>query len=319
MEFLLCSCVKILIDVYNNRVENERVNVMQFLKRKDTWISVLMVILGTFLYALTVNALVIPNTLGEGGATGMTLIIYYWMGWNPSIVSFILNALLLVIGWRHLERRQIFYTIISMFVMSFALEYTTHFSFISTNTLVAPIAAGVMSGVAIGIVSLGGGTTGGTEIIAWIMKKYLGIGISAGLLLIDILVVIPLTVQIGFEKSILTLVMLYVMSKVLNFVIEGFNPKKSIVIISKQHEEIAAKIQEKVDRGITILDGKGYYSKEAHQILYIVINRHQLINVQNIIYELDPQAFVIITDVQQVIGEGFTFYLNEEEVKLTTK
>lgn len=319
MEFLHCSCVKILIDVYNNKVENERVNVMQFLKRKDTWISVLMVILGTFLYALTVNALVIPNTLGEGGATGMTLIIYYWMGWNPSIVSFILNALLLVIGWRHLERRQIFYTIISMFVMSIALEYTTHFSFISTNTLVAPIAAGVMSGVAIGIVSLGGGTTGGTEIIAWIMKKYLGIGISAGLLLIDILVVIPLSVQIGFEKSILTLVMLYVMSKVLNFVIEGFNPKKSIVIISKQHEEIAAKIQEKVDRGITILDGKGYYSKEAHQILYIVINRHQLINVQNIIYELDPHAFVIITDVQQVIGEGFTFYLNDEDVKLTNK
>ena len=108
--------------------------------------------------------------------------------------------------------------------------------------------------------------------------------------------------------------MLYVMSKVLNFIIEGFNPKKSITIISKQHEAIAAAIQEKVDRGITILDGKGYYSREAHQILYIVINRHQLINVQNIIYELDPKAFVIITDVQQVIGEGFTFYLSDEDV-----
>lgn len=300
--------------MYNNEVENERVSFMQFLKRKDTWISVLMVILGTFLYALTVNALVIPNTLGEGGATGMTLIIYYWMGWNPSIVSFILNALLLVIGWRHLERRQIFYTIVSMFVMSIALEYTADVVFVSSNSLVAPIAAGVTSGIAIGIVSLGGGTTGGTEIIAWIMKKYLGVGISAGLLLIDILVVIPLSLQIGLERSVLTLVMLYVMSKVLNFVIEGFNPKKSITIISKKHQEIAAKIQKKVDRGITILDGKGYYSKEPHQILYIVINRHQLINVQNIIYELDPHAFVIITDVQQVIGEGFTFYLNEEDV-----
>ena len=273
-----------------------------------------MVIIGTFLYALTVNAVVIPNTLGEGGATGMTLMIFYWLGWNPAIVSFVLNAILLVIGWRHLEKRQIMYTIVSMVVMSVALEYTNGFSFVSDNTVVAAVAGGVLSGLAIGIVSLGGGTTGGTEIIAWIMKKYLGIGVSAGLLLIDFLVVAPLTVQIGLEKAILTLIMLYVMSKVLNFIIEGFNPKKSITIISKQHEAIAAAIQEKVDRGITILDGKGYYSREAHQILYIVINRHQLINVQNIIYELDPKAFVIITDVQQVIGEGFTFYLSDEDV-----
>lgn len=273
-----------------------------------------MVIIGTFLYALTVNAVVIPNTLGEGGATGMTLMIFYWLGWNPAIVSFVLNAILLVIGWRHLEKRQIMYTIVSMVVMSVALEYTTGFSFVSDNTVVAAVAGGVLSGLAIGIVSLGGGTTGGTEIIAWIMKKYLGIGVSAGLLLIDFLVVAPLTFQIGLEKAILTLIMLYVMSKVLNFIIEGFNPKKSITIISKQHEAIAAAIQEKVDRGITILDGKGYYSREAHQILYIVINRHQLINVQNIIYELDPKAFVIITDVQQVIGEGFTFYLSDEDV-----
>ncbi|MRI81215.1 DUF2179 domain-containing protein [Aerococcaceae bacterium DSM 109653] len=287
---------------------------MRFLKSKDTWISILMVIIGTFLYALTVNAVVIPNTLGEGGATGMTLMIFYWLGWNPAIVSFVLNAILLVIGWRHLEKRQIMYTIVSMVVMSVALEYTTGFSFVSDNTVVAAVAGGVLSGLAIGIVSLGGGTTGGTEIIAWIMKKYLGIGVSAGLLLIDFLVVAPLTVQIGLEKAILTLIMLYVMSKVLNFIIEGFNPKKSITIISKQHEAIAAAIQEKVDRGITILDGKGYYSREAHQILYIVINRHQLINVQNIIYELDPKAFVIITDVQQVIGEGFTFYLSDEDV-----
>lgn len=292
----------------------ERVSRLRFLKSKDTWISILMVIIGTFLYALTVNAVVIPNTLGEGGATGMTLMIFYWLGWNPAIVSFVLNAILLVIGWRHLEKRQIMYTIVSMVVMSVALEYTTGFSFVSDNTVVAAVAGGVLSGLAIGIVSLGGGTTGGTEIIAWIMKKYLGIGVSAGLLLIDFLVVAPLTVQIGLEKAILTLIMLYVMSKVLNFIIEGFNPKKSITIISKQHEAIAAAIQEKVDRGITILDGKGYYSREAHQILYIVINRHQLINVQNIIYELDPKAFVIITDVQQVIGEGFTFYLSDEDV-----
>lgn len=294
---------------------------MHFLKNKDIWKSIIMVIIGTFLYALTVNWVIIPNMLGEGGATGMTLGIYYWLGWSPALVSFAINALLLLIGWRYLDKVTIFYTIISMFVMSFALEYVKPTAFITDNTLVAAITGGAMSGLAIGIVNLGGGTTGGTEIVAWIMKKYFGIAISAGLLIIDVLVVTPLTFQIGLERGALTIIMLYVMSKVLNFVIEGFNPKKSITIISQHHEEIAQHIQRRIDRGITVLNGNGYYSKQEHKILYVVISRQQLMPIQNVIHEIDPKAFVIIADVHQVMGEGFTFYLNDEalEIESTTK
>lgn len=287
---------------------------MQLLKRKDVWVSILMVVIGTFLYALTVNLVIIPNRLGEGGATGMTLGIYYWLGWSPAIVSLAINSLLLLIGWRYLDKKTILYTLVSMFVMSLSLEYLKVPEFITENTLVAAILAGAMSGLAIGIVNLGGGTTGGTEIIAWIMKKYLGVAIPVGLLLIDVVVVTPLTFQIGLEKGVLTIIMLYVMSKVLNFILEGFNPKRSITIISQQHETIAEEIQRRIDRGITVINGSGYYSKQEHKILYVVINRYQLLPLQNIIHEIDPQAFVIITDVQQVLGEGFTFYLKDDSI-----
>ena len=99
--------------------------------------------------------------------------------------------------------------------------------------------------------------------------------------------------------------------KYINFILEGFNPRKAIMIISNQYELIGQKIQEQLDRGITVLDGHGFYSKDKRQVLYVVVNRQQLMPIQRIIHEIDPNAFVIITDVNQVIGEGFTFYFDD--------
>ncbi len=102
----------------------------------------------------------------------------------------------------------------------------------------------------------------------------------------------------------------------INFILEGFNPRKAIMIISDKYDEIGQRIQTDLDRGITVLDGHGFYSKEKRQVLYVVVSRQQLMPVQRIIHEYDPEAFVIITDVNQVIGEGFTFYLDDNGNKL---
>ena len=148
------------------------------------------------------------------------------------------------------------------------------------------------------------------------LHKYLGWNISSSLLAIDFVIVTPLTFVIGLEKSVLTLLMLFVASKVINFILEGFNPRKALIIISNENESIGKEIQEKMDRGITVLDGHGFYSKEAKKVLYVVVNRQQLMPVQRIIHEHDSNAFVIISDVNQVIGEGFTFYFDDNGNKL---
>lgn len=273
--------------------------------------SLTLVIGGSFIFAAAINAFTIANHLGEGGVTGITLFLYYTLGWSTAVTNFVINSFLMVIGYRFLERKTILYTLLSIATMSLFLDLTKMWSLPMESPLVAAIASGVAIGLSIGLVILGNGTTAGSDIVAMICKKYFGMNIAATLLTIDVLVVTPLSFVIGIENAVITLAMLYIASRVMNFVLEGFNPRKSVMIISQKHKEISEALTKSVDRGITILSGKGYYSNEDKQILYIVINRLQLLPVERIVQEIDPKAFVIITEVQQVLGEGFTFRLDK--------
>lgn len=270
-----------------------------------------LVLIGTFVFSIAVNSIVIPNQLGEGGVTGITLLLFYIFDISPALSNFIINAVIMLIGWRFLEKETIFYTIVAIISMSLFLEFVFLPSFIPTNSLLGPLASGFLIGLGIGIVILGHGTTAGVDIIALIINKYLGLQVSIALLILDVLIVIPLTIVIGLEKGLLTLISLYITSKILNFVMEGYNPKKAIMVVSNKHDEIAEEIMKRVDRGITVLKGYGYYSKAEKEVLYVVINRIQLIKVQRIINEIDSNAFVTVTGIQQVLGEGFTFNLDQ--------
>ena len=284
---------------------------------KDTLKSFILVTLGCFLFSYTINALVIANHFGEGGITGVTLLGYYTLQIDPALSNLILNGFLLIVGYRYLERKTMVYTVLAVIELPTFIKVTQDWPvFVPENLVVAGVAAGALVGVALGLVILGKGTTAGTDIIAMMMHKYLGWSVSSSLLMIDFIIVTPLAFVIGLEKAVLTLIMLFIASKVINFILEGFNPRKAIMIISDKYDEIGQRIQMDLDRGITVLDGHGFYSKEKRQVLYVVVSRQQLMPVQRIIHEYDPEAFVIITDVNQVIGEGFTFYLDDNGNKL---
>ncbi|MBG9978338.1 YitT family protein [Ruoffia tabacinasalis] len=270
-----------------------------------------LVLIGTFIFSIAINSIVIPNQLGEGGVTGITLLLFYVFDISPSLSNFIINAIIMLIGWKFLEKETIFYTLVAIVSMSLFLEFVFLPSFIPTNSLLGPLASGFLIGLGIGIVILGHGTTAGVDIIALIINKYMGLQVSIALLILDVMIVIPLTVVIGLEKGLLTLISLYITSKILNFVMEGYNPKKAIMVVSNKHDEIAEEIMKRVDRGITVLKGYGYYSKAEKDVLYVVINRIQLIKVQRIINDIDSNAFVTVTGIQQVLGEGFTFNLDQ--------
>ena len=280
--------------------------------KKDTLKSFVLVTLGCFLFSYVINAIVIANHFGEGGITGVSLLGYYTLQIDPALSNLILNGFLLIIGYRYLEKKTMMFTVVAVIELPLFIKLTQDWQvFVPENIVVAGVAAGVLVGVALGLVILGKGTTAGTDIIAMMMHKYLGWSVSSSLLIIDFIIVSPLAFVIGLEKAVLTLIMLFVASKVINFILEGFNPRKAIMIISDKYNEIGQRIQTDLDRGITVLDGHGFYSKEKRQVLYVVVSRQQLMPVQRIIHEYDSEAFVIITDVNQVIGEGFTFYLDD--------
>ena len=267
----------------------------------------MLIIIGSVLYATSVNVFTVPNDLAEGGLTGFSLILFYLIDIPPSYTIFIINIFILAVGYKFLDKQTLHYTLVANAIISVMLLVVTGYQFIPETTLLAPIGSGIFMGAGIGLIMLGHGTTAGSDIIAKLMEKYLGINIPTGLLMIDVFIVLPSAFIIGAENAFLTLINLYIQSKVIDFILEGLNPRKSIFIISKKHIEIAEAIENQLGRGITILDGRGYYTKEKKDILYIIISRRELLPIKRIVEAIDPNAFMTISHVQEVTGEGFSY------------
>jgi uncharacterized membrane-anchored protein YitT (DUF2179 family) len=272
---------------------------------KKRLVDFLFIILGSFIFALAINLFVIPNELGEGGVTGITIISFYLFGWSPGLVNLIINALLLIVGYKFLNRTTTIYTIIAVLFHSLFLYLTESWSISSDEIIVNAVFGGVFAGVGIGLIIRVGGTTAGSTILARITQKYLGWSISYGLLFFDLIIALSSYFIIGAEKLMLTIVMLYIGTKVMEFIIEGLNSKKAVTIISKEPDQIAQKVNDIMHRGVTVYAGHGYYTKEPKNILYIVISNQEVVKLKKIVKAADKNAFIAIHDVRDVFGEGF--------------
>ncbi|CAM2361531.1 YitT family protein [Listeria seeligeri] len=281
------------------------------MKKKTGW-NIAKIVVGALIFSLAVNVFAIPNNLGEGGVTGLTMMLYYLLGWTPAVTTLIFNGILLVIGYKFLDRMTIVWTIVAISFTSLFLHFSEPLAFVANQTIVAAIFAGILMGIGMGLIMNGGGTTAGSAILAKIANKYLGWNTSYALLFFDLIVVIPSVFVIGFENMLFTVASLYISTKVLDFILEGYNPKKSVTIISDHYEEIATEIDATLERGITLFNGQGFYMRQDKKILYIVISRDQLLPLTKIVNKYDEKAFFIINDVQSVVGEGFTKQITSE-------
>ena len=275
--------------------------------------SIFLCTIGAFIFSIAINTFSIPNHLGEGGVTGIGLMIYYLSDIPVSITTMVLNAFILAIGYRYLDKKTMGLTIFSTVMVSVFLELTYGWAFVMTNPILAPICSGALIGLSLGIIMQAGGSTAGTDIIALILNKYLGWSTATALVVIDVLIVGPSIFIIGLENVVLTVVHLYIQTKVLNFILEGFNPKKSVFIISDHYEEIAREIDRVIGRGMTLFEASGYYRKDNKKVIMVVINRQQIMPLNKLIISIDDKAFVVISEVQNVVGEGFSYIISDEE------
>ncbi|GKU82631.1 UPF0750 membrane protein YxkD [Niallia sp. NCCP-28] len=269
------------------------------------WKDIAIIIFGSFLFAIAVNVFVIPNDLGEGGVTGITIILYYLFYWAPGIVNFTINAFLLAIGYRFLDKLTCIYTIIAVLFNSLFLHFTESWQIESDEVVINAVFGGILAGVGIGMILKVGGTTAGTTILARIANKYLDWNVSFSLLFFDLIVAFSSYFIIGAEKLMITIVMLYIATKVMEFIIEGLNPKKAVMIVSAKQSDIAERVNEEMDRGVTVMYGRGFYTQNAKEILYIVISKQEMVVLKRIVKDVDDQAFITIHDVRDVFGKGF--------------
>lgn len=282
------------------------------MKRK-TSTSIILCTIGAFIFSIAINTFSIPNNLGEGGVTGIGLMMYYLTNIPVSVTTIVLNGFILLVGYRYLDKKTMALTILSTILVSLFLQLTYGWQYEMNHAILAPLCSGALVGLSLGIIMQAGGSTAGTDIIALIMNKYFGWSTGIALVIIDIIIVVPSIFVIGLENVVLTVVHLYVQTKVLNFILEGFNPKKSIFIISNKYEEISLEIDRVIGRGMTLFDATGYYRKDNKKVIMVVINRQQIMPLNKLIAEIDSNAFVVISEVQNVVGEGFSYAISDEE------
>ncbi|WP_027417515.1 YitT family protein [Aneurinibacillus terranovensis] len=269
--------------------------------------NILAIIFGSAIMGFGINYFNIANRLSEGGITGITLLLKYIFNWDPGVTNLILNIPLLILGWRTLGRQSLVYTIIGTLSVSFFLSLFGSFRHpIPNDTLLAALYAGVTVGVGLGIVFRFGGTTGGSDIIARLFNKYFGWGIGRTMFMFDFVVIGISLYYLNLNLAMYTLVAVFLAARVIDFVQEGAYAGKAIMIISEHAVEISQKIMEEMGRGATLLKGRGGYTGIDKEVLYCVVSRNEIVRLKNMVHETDPYAFIIINDVHEVFGEGFT-------------
>lgn len=262
-------------------------------------------ILGTFLIAIGINTFVIASNLGEGGTVGISLNLMYTLGWSPAITSFIINVILIIIGWKFLSKTTAVYTLITVISSSLFIGLTENLTLNIDSDFINTVFSGVLIGIGSGFVISARSTLGGTSVIAKIINKYSEIKTSQALFILDTLIVVSFLLVLPVQNVLYTIVMLFIVEKSMSFVIEGFNPKKAITIMSAYNAKISRQINQETGRGSTLLNGEGGYGQKESKILYVVVPQNQLSQIKKIVNIYDENAFLVIHDVRDVLGNGF--------------
>jgi uncharacterized membrane-anchored protein YitT (DUF2179 family) len=268
--------------------------------------EILLIIIGSLIFAIGVNYFAIPNRLSEGGVIGVTIVTYYLFEWSPGIVNFVINTLLLAVGYKVFSRRMTIYTMVAIIFSSLFLHVTVDIGKnLNGDTLLAALFAGLFVGLGIGLIFRAGGTSGGASVLARLAQQFLGWGIGQGMLIIDIAVILGSVFIIGQEKAMYTLISVYVGAKLIDFVVEGVNERIAVLIISSEPQKVLEYVTNDMSRGLTVLDGRGGYSGDDKEVLYLVINKQEIVQLRKIIEIVDPDAYVTVHNVQEIVRKGY--------------
>lgn len=283
-------------------------------------LSMLQIVLGTAILALALNIFLIPHKILLGGVSGIATVLFHVSGEKipVGISMLVMNVPLFLGGFKIKGKNFIFKSLAGAALLSVFVDLTAPWltnltdSLISNGTsqdlLLFSLAGGFTSGLGLGFVFKEEATTGGTDMGAALLNKaFPWIPVGMLLMILDGLIVILSGIVFkSFHLVLYSVVALFISSRTIDGFLEGINFSKSLMIISKYAEDISKELLEKVERGVTGLYGKGMYTDNKYMILLCVVKKEEIHKVKNIVKNIDPDAFVLLTDVREVLGEGFT-------------
>ncbi len=269
-----------------------------------------LITIGCAFLALSLNLFLEPHTIAPGGVTGLAIIIKKVTGISISVTNLVINIPLFIVGVILLGKTFGVKTAYGTLTLSFFIEIflrVLNGVMLTQDLLLSAIYGGIIGGIGIGLVFKAGGTTGGTDLAGAIMNKFFpNISIAKLMMSVDLMIVILAgIVNKNVETSLYSLIALYIIVKVADFMVEGMGYSKAFFIISSKPEEISKEIMDTLGRGVTALNGKGMYTKEDKEVLLVVIERAQEVKLKNIVKDVDANAFIMVTTIHEVLGEGF--------------
>jgi len=264
--------------------------------------------LGAILTAVALNMFLIPNKVAAGGVSGMPTVLHYLIGAPVGITMRALNIPLFLASVKILGARFGIRTLFGAVILSVAIDLTAPYTPILTHALLlSSLYGGVLSGVGMGIVFRFGGTTAGTDLAAAIINKLTRISVGQALLGVDFFVIASAGIAFkSAELSLYALLSLWLTSHIIDLVQEGPSTAKAFLIVSNAADQVARRIMADMDRGVTFVRGRGGYTGQERDLLFCVVSASEVVRLKELINVIDRDAFVIVADAHEVMGEGFT-------------
>ncbi|MEN8701683.1 YitT family protein [Bacillus infantis] len=265
----------------------------------------LFVLVGSGIVAVAFNVFLLPNRIASGGVSGISTILDALVGWEPAYVQWAFNIPLFVAGLIFLGRQFGAKTLAGTIFLPFVVFLTSRAEPWTHDPLLGALFGGIGVGLGLGIVFRGKASTGGTDLAAQIINKYTGLTLGTCVAIIDGLIVLSAAVIFDIERGLYALIALYVTTKTIDLIQVGFSRSKMAMIITDNQAAVREGILNKIDRGVTKLSAYGGYTDHERPILMCVVDQTEFTKLKQLVKTIDPQAFIIVMDASEVLGEGF--------------
>lgn len=270
---------------------------------KDFAWNLLLIVVGSCISALAINGILLPQKFLSGGLTGIVLgIKFLFPAASVSVLYFALNIPIFMLGSKMVGRRFFWYSVIGVVVLSVAL-YFIKIELPVQDKILAAILAGIIVGVGAGIVLRSRGSGGGLDVLSVILLNKFSLRIGNTFLGVNIVILMVAAILVSLDAALYTLIYMYVSSQIIEIILTGLSQRKVVLVISQNWKDISDQILHRINRGVTLLHGQGGYSGKEEKILYTVITMRELPRVKGIIRSIDPNAFVVIYNTMEVMGQ----------------
>ena len=264
--------------------------------------------IGSLIASAAINLFLVPHHLLSGGVSGIAIIFYILFGLPIGLQILCMNIPLIFVAYKLIGRDYAITTIYGTLVFSAAIDATQFLSKFNPldDPILASITGGIILGAGSGLIFRVNGSAGGLDIVAAVVRKYYSFNFGVVGFAINCVIMLIAAALFGLKLAILTLISMFVSANVTDKVVEGFNRKKTIFIVSYNTEKLVEVILKEVGRGATLLRGEGAFTRQEKRVIFVVVSLTQIAQLKLLVQEVDPNAFMIVQDAAEVMGKGFT-------------